>query len=113
MALSMSATAFPSPRCPLLAKHASEIRTPEEADEEEEPRGAGAAPPHTGGDQDLSGITRSLLRLSMPSPLEGASGTAALTVDMMAPRRIPSEEQREEKPTSSRDPERVKKIQER
>ncbi|XP_023658562.2 E3 ubiquitin-protein ligase MARCHF7-like [Paramormyrops kingsleyae] len=111
-ALSMSATAFPNSRCPPLTTHASGINATEEEDEEEEPRGAGAAPPHTGGDQDLSGITRSLLRLSMPSPLEGASGNAALTIDMMAPRRIPSEEQREEKPTSSRDPERVKKIQE-
>ncbi|XP_036396094.1 E3 ubiquitin-protein ligase MARCH7 [Megalops cyprinoides] len=99
----------------------------EEEDEEEESEGARAAgpagatasgasvqdAPQAGRGRRLSGVTsNSLFRISVPPTLDNSlPENVMITVDIMAAGRAP-ERQEEKKQASSRDPEKLRKIQE-
>ncbi|KAG7466912.1 hypothetical protein MATL_G00147350 [Megalops atlanticus] len=99
----------------------------EDEEEEEESEGARAAgparatasgtsvqdAPQAGRPRRLSGVTpNSLFRISVPPTLDNSlPENVMITVDIMAAGRAP-ERQEEKKPASSRDPEKLRKIQE-
>ncbi|KAL4636215.1 E3 ubiquitin-protein ligase MARCH7-like isoform X1 [Arapaima gigas] len=103
---------------PLMRTESSAVKGAEGDEELEEPQEAGATgtstqrPPQATGDSGLSGITSSLLHLSIPSSLDrGLPGSTVIAISNIAARRSSTEEPKE-KPPSSRDPERLRKIQE-
>ncbi|XP_018597122.1 E3 ubiquitin-protein ligase MARCH7-like isoform X2 [Scleropages formosus] len=103
---------------PLMRTEFSGVKYAEGEEEVEESQGAGATGisaqrrPHAARDSSLSGITSSLLHLSMPTSLDrSVPGRTVIAISNIAARRTSTEDLKDKAP-SSRDPERLRKIQE-